>query len=293
MKQIAVIFLTLLVVTAMSGCNEGNTSVTGAGAEVEKLADGFKFTEGPACDEEGNVYFTDIPNERIHKWSLEGQLNTFRENSGRANGLFFDDKGNLLACEGGGRRLVSIAPDGEVTVLADEYNGKPLNSLNDLWIDPEGGVYFTDPRYGNRDDMQQGGEHVYYMTPDHETVMRVIDEMVRPNGLIGTPSGKKLYVTDPGDGKTFVYDIEKGGKLTGKTLFVSRGSDGMTIDNKGNIYLTTDAVEVYNKKGELIESIEVPERPANVCFWGEDRKRLFITARTSIYSTPMRVKGIQ
>ena len=282
----------LLSVVAAGYCADG-PSVLAPGARVEKLAGGFTFTEGPAADEGGNIYFSDIPNNRIHRWSLDGKLSTFREDSGRANGLFFDKSGNLLACEGGGRRLVSVSPQGAVTVLADRYQNKRFNSLNDLWIDPEGGVYFTDPRYGPRDGMEQGGEHVYYLSPDRKELTKVIDDMVRPNGVIGTADGKKLYVTDHGGGKTFSYAVNGDGTLSNKELFAPEGSDGMTIDNEGNIYLTTRVVAVYNKKGEKIEEIEIPERPANVCFGGKDSRTLFITARKSLYSVRTRVKGVE
>jgi L-ascorbate metabolism protein UlaG (beta-lactamase superfamily) len=188
---------------------------------------------------------------------------------------------------------VSIDTKGNVTVLAHSYQGKKFNSLNDLWIDPNGGVYFTDPRYGPRDNMEQDGEHVYYLSPDRKRLIRVISDMVRPNGVIGTPDGKRLYVADHGGKKTFVYDINKDGTLSNKTLFAEEGSDGMTIDNEGNIYLTTKVVAVYNKKGQKIEEIQVPEQPANVTFGSKDKQTLFITARTSLYSIKMRVKGVQ
>lgn len=282
--------LIALVFVTVAGCSAEKMSVVAEGAKVEKLASGFRFTEGPAADAEGNIFFTDIPNNRIHKRSLDGQLSTFRENSRGANGLYFDKDGNIIACEGGGRQLVSISPKGNVTVLADKYDGKRFNSLNDLWIDPKGGVYFTDPRYGRRrDNMEQDGEHVYYLSPDRKRIVRVIDDMVRPNGVIGTADGKRLYVADHGGRKTFVYTINKDGTLSNKKEFAPEGSDGMTIDNEGNIYLTTDVVAVYNKKGERIETIEVPERPSNVCFGGKDKRTLFITARTSLYSVRMRV----
>jgi len=267
-------------------------SVVAPGAEVKKLANGFRFTEGPAADAQGNIFFSDIPNNRILKRSLDGTLSTFRDNSGGANGLFFDKQGNLFACEGSGQRLVSIDPNGNVTVLADKYQNKAFNSLNDLWLDLKGGIYFTDPRYGNRDDMQQDGEYVYYLTPDRKKVIRVIDDMVRPNGVIGTTDGKLLYVADHGGGKTFIYTINEDGTLSNKKLFAPKGSDGMTIDNEGNVYLTTSVVEVYNRYGEKIEIIIVPEIPANVCFGDKDKKTLFITARTSLYSLRMRVKGV-
>lgn len=283
--------IALIVVAAVAVCDAQDKGVVAPGAEVQKLAGDFRFTEGPAADAKGDVYFTDIPNNRIHQWSLEGELSTFREDSGGANGLYFDKAGNLLACEGGGRRLVSITPGGEVSVLADAYDGKKFNSLNDLWIDPKGGVYFSDPRYGGRDGMEQDGEHVYYLTPDRTKVIRVIDDMVRPNGVIGTPNGKRLYVTDHGDGKTFAYTVSEDGTLSDKTLFCEEGSDGMTLDMRGNVYLTTDVVAIYNRKGKRIAEIKVPERPANVTFGGQNNRTLFITARTSLYSIDMNVRG--
>ncbi|HUU17243.1 MAG TPA: SMP-30/gluconolactonase/LRE family protein [Sedimentisphaerales bacterium] len=283
----------LLFVVAATSYSTEKTSVVAPGAKVEKLAGGFRFTEGPAADAKGNIFFSDIPNNRIHKWSLNGTLSTFRENSGGSNGLYFDDKGNLLACEGGGRRLVSINPQGKVTVLADRYQNKRFNSLNDLWIDPKGGIYFTDPSYGRRDNLEQDGEHVYYLSPDRKKFIRVIDDMVRPNGVIGTPDGKLLYVADHGGNKTFAYKINNDGTLSNKKLFAPEGSDGMTIDNECNIYLTTRVVAVYNKNGQKIESIDVPEGPANVTFGGQDKRTLFITARTSLYSIRMRVKAAE
>ena len=261
------------------------------GALVEKLAGGFKFTEGPACDAEGNVFFSDIPNERIHKWSVDGKLTTFREDSGRANGLYFDKNGNLLACEGGSRRLTSIAPDGTVTVLADSYEGKKLNSPNDLWIAPEGGVYFSDPRYGRDMEIEQDGFHVYYLPPGEKELVRVIDDLVKPNGVLGTADGKRLYVADAGDGKTYVYKIQPDGSLADRKLIAPVGSDGMTLDENGNLYLTRNVVHVYSAKGELLTQIDIPEAPANACFGGKDRKTLFITARKGLYSLEMNVRG--
>ena len=288
--------MVFLVVAAVVGCKKEaaseELSVVAAGAEVKKLAGGFRFTEGPATDAKENIFFTDIPNNRIHKRSPDGKLSTFRENSGGANGLFFNKAGNLLACEMGNGRLVSIDMDGKLTVLADKYDNKPFNSLNDLWIDPKGGVYFTDPRYGRNAKTEQDGEHVYYLSADRKKLVRVIDDMVKPNGLIGTADGKVLYVADPGADKTYVYSIKADGTLSDKKLFTPEGSDGMTIDNEGNVYLTTSVVAVYNSRGEKVETIVVPERPSNVSFGGEDKRTLFITARTSLYSVRMRVKGL-
>jgi gluconolactonase len=267
--------------------------IIGCGTEkIEKLAGDFQFTEGPAAEANGDIYFTDIPNNRIHKWTLDGSLSTFRENSGGANGLYFDKEGNLFICEGGNRRLTSLSSQGELTILAEQYDEKKLNSPNDLWLDPKGGIYFTDPRYGNMDNLEQDGEHVYYLTPERDTLIRVINDMTRPNGVIGTPDGKLLYVADQGANETYKYTINPDGTLSNKELFVKQGSDGMTIDAKGYIYITGEAVLVYNPIGDLIRTIEVPERPSNVCFGGKDKKTLFITARTSFYSIKMDVEGL-
>jgi gluconolactonase len=280
-----------IVVAAFVCAAHGADSVVAEGAKVEKLAGGFAFTEGPAADRDGNVFFSDIPNNRIMRWSTDGKLSTFRENSGGANGLCFDAHGNLIACEGGARRLTSIAADGQVTVLADSYEGKKLNSPNDLWVDLQGGVYFSDPRYGNMDGLELPGFYVFYVAPDHKRLVRVIDDLVKPNGVLGTKDGKQLFVADAGGGKTYVYAIQPDGSLADKKLFAGQGSDGLARDEKGNIYLTGGGISVYSPQGTKIATIEVPEPPANLKFGGPDRRTLFITARTSLYSLPMRVTG--
>jgi gluconolactonase len=210
--------------------------------------------------------------------------------------LYFDKKGNLLACADEKNQLWSIDPAGKVTVLVKDFKGKLLNGPNDLWIHPGGGVYFTDPYYKRpywkRDPQVQDARGVYYLAPDRKTLSRVADDLVQPNGIIGTPDGKKLYVADIGDKKTYVYTIGKDGKLSDRKLFCRMGSDGMTIDDKGNVYLTGRGVTVFNGAGKKIEHIEVPERwTANVCFGGKDRKTLFITAGKGLYSLAMRVRG--
>ena len=267
-------------------------SVVATGAKMVKLSTGHRFTEGPAVDPKGNVFFTDIPKNTIHKWSVDGKVSLWRKDSGGANGLFFDKKGNLLACEGNRGRVTSITPKGKVTVLADKYGGKRFNRPNDLWIDPAGGVYFTDPVYGSA-KLVQDGYHVYYLSPDGKKITRVINDLNKPNGIIGTPDGKILYVADHGAGKIYRYDIGRGAAVSGKKEFAAVACDGMTLDSEGNIYLTEVAVLVFNSAGKRIERIDVPERPSNVCFGGADRKTLFVTARSSLYSIPMRVKGVR
>lgn len=274
-------------------------SLVAPGAKIEKLADGFSFTEGPAADKKGNVYFTDQPNDKILIWSTDGKLSTFLENTGRANGLYFDRNGGLLSCSDMDNELWSIDKEGNHTVLITDFNGKKLNGPNDLWIHPNSGIYFTDPLY-KRDywtrspEMQQEGQYVYYLYPDRKTVIKVATDLVQPNGIIGTPDGKQLYIADIGANKTYVYDILSDGSLTNRKLFTSLGSDGMTIDNEGNIYLTGRGVTVFNPEGEQIEHIPVEANwTSNVCFGGKDMKTLFITASQYLYSLRMNVKGVR
>ncbi|MHC4205001.1 MAG: SMP-30/gluconolactonase/LRE family protein [Planctomycetota bacterium] len=286
----------LIAVTPSSQAKQG---IIAPGAKVKKLADGFKFTEGPAVDADGNVFFTDQPNNKIHKWSIEGNLTVWHDSPGRANGLYFDKQGNLLACADMNNELWSINPEGKATVLVKDYKGKLLNGPNDLWEDLKGGIYFTDPLYKRpywtRDPaMQQDGQHIYYLKPGRKKLIRVTEDLVQPNGIIGTSDGKLLYVADIGDRKTYVYNIETDGTLSGKKLFCSMGSDGMTIDNEGNIYLTGRGVTVFNPAGEKIEHIPIDAGwTANVTFGGVDRHTLFITAQTSVYGLQMRVKGVK
>jgi gluconolactonase len=232
-------------------------------SQPEVLLDGFSFAEGPAVNESGTLYFTDIPNARIYSYH-DDILEVFLENSGGANGLYFDHEGNLIACAGRARQLIKINKEGEVEVLADEYNGKKLNSPNDLWIDPEGGIYFTDPRYGNTDNMEQDGMHVYYLNTDGE-LLRVTEDLVRPNGIIGTSDGNELFIVDQGIERTYRYKIKKNGELKGKKLFVEVGTDGMSINNEGNIYITNGKnIDIYNQKAFLVNSYSFPAFTTNV-----------------------------
>lgn len=276
--------------------DEGLKTIIEPGAVLEKLADGFLFTEGPSADSKGNVYFTDQPNDRIMVWSVSDQLSTFMQPSGRANGLAFDSKGDLWACADEKNELWQIAPDKKVTIIPSKYQDKLLNGPNDLWIDPSGGVYFTDPFYKrswwDHSDKPQDIQGVYYLSPDRKTITRLVDDLVQPNGIVGTPDGKNLFVADIGGNKTFTYSINKDGGLSNKTLFCEMGSDGMTIDSKGNIYLTGKGVTIFDRKGNKIGNIAVPESwTANVCFGGPDMKSLFITASKGLYRIKLKVKG--
>jgi len=288
-------FVILSLVCALQAF-AADSKIIAPGETLQHLAGDFAFTEGPACDGDGNVFFTDQPNDRILKWSVDGKLSTFMQPCGRANGLSFDSSGDLWACADEKNQLWRISPDKKVTVVVKDYQGKLLNGPNDVWIRPGGGLYFTDPYY-HRDYWKRGdkemGEHVYFLAADNKTLTRVVDDMKQPNGIIGAPDGKTLYVADIGARKTWRYHIQPDGSLTDKKLFCEPGSDGMTIDDQGNVYITGQGVTVFNSSGQKIERIDVAEPwTANVCFGGRDRQTLFITASKNFYSLRMKVKGV-
>ena len=267
-----------------------SSSLVQAGATITPVVGNLQFGEGPTADTSGNVFFSDITSNTILKWSSSGQLTVFRSGSGGTNGLAIDASGNIIACEGTNGRVVSISPLGVVTVLASQYGGKRFNEPNDLWIDSKGGIYFTDPVFFG--SQVQDAQAVYYISADRSSVTRVISDMVQPNGLVGSADGTTLYVSDYGAGATYKYTINSDGSLTGKTLFVAVGSDGMETDSSGNVYLTSNDVLVYNPEGILLQTINVPNRPTNLCFAGSDRRTLFITTEATLYSLAMCTQGL-
>ena len=272
-------------------------NIVAKNAEIKKAGTGYAFTEGPAVAKDGKVYFTDQPNDHIYVWDEKKGVSLWSEETGRSNGMYFNNDGQLLACADLHNQIVLFDKDKKMRVVYENYDGKHLNGPNDLWITPNGGIYFTDPYY-HRNYWQEGHKEVqdargvYYLSTEGK-ITRVIDDYKQPNGLIGTPDGKTLYVADINDRKIWKYDIQPDGTLANKTFFAPNGSDGMTIDNRGNVYLTMGKVWVYSPSGELIREIEVPESPSNVCFGGKKRNTLFITARTSVYTLKMNVKGVE
>jgi gluconolactonase len=292
---IAFILGALVPTVIVASAQGGTESVIAPGAKLEKLASDFEFTEGPTCDKDGNVFFTDQPNNRIMEWSVDGRLSTFMQPTGRANGMYFDANGNLIACADEKNELWSIAPDKKVTVLIKEYQGKYLNGPNDVWVVPGGGLYITDPFYKrawwDHTAMPQDREEVYYLSPGGK-LTRVTDDLNKPNGITGTPDGKTLFVADIGADRTYAYDIQPDGSLRNKRLFCAKGSDGMTIDERGDLFLCGKGVTVFDKTGKQIEHIPVAESwTANVSFGGRDHRTLFITASKSLYSIRLNVKG--
>lgn len=275
-----------------------DSSLLAEGAKPEVLGEGYSFTEGPAADRHGNVFFTDQPNDRIVKFdAATGAFSDWLKPAGRSNGTYFDSAGNLIACADEKNELWSIAPDKKVTVLLSEFGGKLLNGPNDLWIRPDGNLYFTDPLYARpywkRDKAtQQPGQHVYYFDVKSKKAAPVATDLKQPNGIIGTPDGKTLYVADIGASKTYSYSVQPDGTLQNKTLFCEMGSDGMTLDAQGNVYLTGRGVTVFDKTGKKLANIPIPEPwTANVTFGGADRQLLFVTASKKVYGVKMQVKG--
>ena len=290
-----------------------SNEIVAEGEAPVRLADSYSFTEGPATDARGNVYFTDQPNNRIYRWDCEsGEITLFTDQSGRSNGMYFDAQGNLIACADmdnqlwrfdmrstSGRLLPQGRKNGQAEILITDYRGKLLNGPNDVWISKDGGYYLTDP-YFKRDywtrspERQQPVEGLYYLAPGSKQLLMLDSTLNQPNGIVGTPDGKHLYVAEAKENRILRYDILTDGSLTNRQVFANMGSDGMTIDDRGNIYLTGDGVTVFNKDGQKIAHFPIPEDwTANVCFGGKERNILFITASKSVYTLKMLVHGVK
>jgi gluconolactonase len=272
----------------------------GPTGEVTKVHGDFKFTEGPAWDGHGNLYFSDIPAKTIYKLDSAGKLSKFLEPSGTTNGLMFDAHGKLDAASMEGK-LIQIDPQTKkVTVLADGYDGKRFNAPNDLVIDRSGGIYFTDPHFLAPMPLPQGVKAFYYRSADGK-VTRLGEVEGAPNGVILSPDEKTLYIIPSMQAEMLAYDVESPGKIGKQRVYctlqqapgaTNGGGDGLTIDSEGNLYITSKlGLQVFNPQGKLLGIIAFPEQPANCTFGGPHGKTLFVTARTSLYSVPMEAHG--
>lgn len=283
------------IVLALTSCLGMKVQAQSVSAgTLQLISDQFSFTEGPAADAQGNVYFTDQPNNTIWKYDVQGTLSLFMEHAGRSNGLYVDGEGRLIACADEQNQLWAIHTDGTVDTLVTHYRDSLLNGPNDVWVSPSGMMYFTDPYYQRNywtrkaPDMRAEGVYSFH----NGQVAQLDADFKKPNGIIGSADGKLLYVADIGANKTYRYRISADGSLTDKQLFVEQGSDGMTLDADGNLYLTGKGVTVYNSQGNKIEQIDVPANwTANVCFGGPDFDLLFITASQSVFKIKMRTSG--
>ena len=300
-------FATLVVLTSMTisiGRAE-DTSLVKPGAKVKKLASGMKFTEGPVwLPDEKNLVFSDIPNSKLMQWSEADGLSVFRQ-SENANGNILDLEGRIISCQHGARNVIRIEADGSTTVLADKFEGKRFNSPNDVAVRSDGTLWFTDPPWGLTEPHEIPGHWVYKLDPTTGSVEVIHKYLAMPNGIVFSPDEKRIYIADTGGNKrhpdpTFhefpasiqCHEVTKAGKLGNKRFHIDSGSDGMAVDVFGNLYTTHGGkVHIYDPDGKELESIDVPEGPANVCFGGDDHKTLFITASTSLYSLRMKHPG--
>ncbi|WP_185286698.1 SMP-30/gluconolactonase/LRE family protein [Chryseobacterium indologenes] len=286
------------LVFALVNCQSVNSSkMFYEGVQPERVSDQFSFTEGPSADKIGNVYFTDQPNDKIYYWDWKtNKIIKFLDKTGRANGTHFDKDDFQITCSDDQGEMWKISKDKKVEVLFKGFEGKRFNGPNDVWNDTSGGMYFTDPLY-ERDywvNFKQELSHKSLYYRDNKGKIVKLETFTQPNGIIGSEKLKKLYISDIDAGKTYVYDILGNGKLSPKRLFCEMGSDGMTLDKHGNLYLTGDGVHIFNRDGKKIYHISIPEKwTSNVTFGGENNDILFITASKSVYTFPMRVRGIK
>lgn len=286
----------MLTTATFKACAQ--TALYDTAEKAQLISRQFDFTEGASTDKYGNVFFTDQPNNKIWEYDVNGKLSLFLDSAGRSNGMYFDHKGNLITCADEHDQLWSISPSKKIKVLVTDLNGKLMNGPNDIWVDNKGGIYMTDPYYQRdywtRKKPDLDGQRVYYLPKGSRHPIMVAGDIKQPNGIVGTPGGKYLYVADIGAGKTYKYTIGKKGALSNQTLVINQGSDGMTLDEKGNIYLTGKGVTIYDPTGKKIGHIDIDEPwTANLCFGGKDKDVLFITASTAIYTMKMNVKGVE
>jgi gluconolactonase len=269
--------------------------------EPIRIATGFSFTEGPVWHPDGFLLFTDIPGNSIYKWTPDGKVMKFRSPSGHSNGLTFDRQGRLIACEHSNRRISRTEKNGNIATLADTYNGKKLNSPNDAVVRSDGSIYFTDPPYGLSSAYglpgleELGFRGVYRLRPDSKTLELLVDDIYSPNGLAFSPDEKVLYIADTELSRIYAFDVSIDGTLRNKRVFTSTigGPDGIKVDVKGNLYVTTGllAVRVYDSRGNELGAIEITEMTRNCAFGGTENKTLFITASTSVYRVQLKVQG--
>jgi gluconolactonase len=272
----------------------------GPTGEVKKVHGNFQFTEGPAADREGNLFFSDVQGDKLYKIDAKGELTTLLDPSHHTNGLMVNAAGNIVACEMDGRLVEVNAKTKEVKPLADGYEGNRFNAPNDLVIDRQGGVYFTDPHFRAPMPLPQGVRAFYYRAIDGK-VSRLGVVEAAPNGIILSPDETTLYVIPSMQAEMLAYAVEAPGKIGPQRVFcklkqaagkTTGGGDGLTVDVKGNLYITSPlGLQVFNPQGSLLGIIEFPEQPANCTFAGKDNKTLYATARTSLYAVPMEVAG--
>ena len=276
-----------------------------ADAELEQLGSGCEFTEGPVWHAEGKfLLFSDIPANQMKKWTAEEGITNFRVPSGKSNGLTYDKQGRLIAAEHANRRVSRTEADGTVVTIASHYEGKRLNSPNDVVVKSDGSIYFSDPPYGLTADYGIEGEQdldfqgVYRLSADGQTLTLLIDDFDRPNGLCFSPDESILYIDDTERMHIRAFDVQPDGTIANGRIFAEEEGDdgvpdGMKIDVHGNVYLTgPGGIWIFDASGEHLGVLQISEQAANLGWGGDDWSTLFITASTSLYSIQCKVSGI-
>jgi gluconolactonase len=262
--------------------------------QMERVATGFQFTEGPAWSREGFLLFSDVPNNNIMKYVPGQKPTVFRENSNGANGNVFDVQGRLYSCESRTRRVVRMDKKGTIQVLAEKWEGKRLNAPNDIVVRKDGHAYFTDPAFGNQADTRDLDFYgVYHIAPKGELSL-IAKPAGRPNGIALSPNGRVLYVANSDEHNVRAYDVDRNGETANERVVISGVDgvpDGIRVDEKGNVYVAANGIAVYDSHGKLIENLGMAETPANCAFGDSDFDTLYITARTSLYRIRRTVKG--
>lgn len=256
---------------------------------IATVADGLQFTEGPIWTADG-LLFSDIPADTVYRADKTAAF----QPSGKTNGMTLDGEGRVIRCEHGNRRVVRVEKDGAITVLAEAYNGRKLNSPNDAVWHSNGTVFFTDPTYGLEGrNQEQPGQSVYAIRPTGE-VLHVAGDFNQPNGIALSPDGSKLYVADTNRGHIRAFPIAADGSTSdSQELCKLRNPDGIRVDTEGRIWATSArGVEVFDATGIQLQVIEFPQQPANCGFGGADGKTLYVTARTAVYSVPTTATGL-
>jgi gluconolactonase len=296
------LFLGVFVAQSSSGNDFGGLpdAIASSNAKVKKLSSGFKFTEGPLWNPHGFLLFSDIPADTIYKWTPEGKISVFRRPAGHPNGNTLDREGRLVTAEHD-RRLVRTEKDGSVVTLAERYEGKRLNSPNDVVVKSDGSIYFTDPPYGIKKKQEELGFYGVYRLAQDRTLTLLVKDFVRPNGLAFSPDEKKLYVSDSDKGHIRVFQVKPNGTLTNGQVFAelkgpstSGVPDGMKVDVQGNVYCSGPRrIWVFSPAGKLLGKIVVPEVVENLAWGDKDYKTLYITASTSLYRIRLNIAGVQ
>ena len=297
-NRIFSILFTALILWGDSGFSQGRGDI---GRVVDfstfkQLETQFKFTEGPVWNKAGYLLFSDIPANRIYKWEEGKKSIVFRDPSHHSNGLTYDREGRLLSCEHGSRRVTRTLDDGSIEVLADHFEGKRLNSPNDLVVAQDGTIYFTDPPYGVEEDQRElDFQGIYRIDPAGKLHLEH-KGFKKPNGIGLSPAGKTLFVADTED-TLYSFPVHANATLGNPKPFENprlEGGDGLSVDKQGNVWATgSGGIWVYDKNGEYIGKLDTPEGPANCCFGGKDGKDLYITARTSVYLVKTKVEGMR